>query len=342
MNLLKKIFLYILTIVFNFSPIYSFAQFKQLPTPIQLEKSSNDSQKLRILSNPLTLPFWDDFSIAQLDSNKWINGGTTVSNTVANAAPTKGALLLDGIDEVGRPYSTVQFEQGLNDNITSRPINLSGLSPSEASSVYLSFFWQVGGKAEIPDPNDYILLQFLDQDSLWVNVWEQSGGLTAEEFFFTPQIINVPPPFLHDKFQFRFQVQGRRSGPFDSWLLDYIYLHKNRTPSDLSFPDRALTGLNARPFNKYSAIPLFILKKEPETFWNSTSNEFKNLQNTFRAMEYSFELREKESQNLIKQINSNTPFNPVPISQERRTFSSNPFTGIPVPETEMDLKLSVI
>jgi hypothetical protein len=258
---------------------------------------------------------------------------------VANAAPTLGTLLLDGIDELGRPYSTVQFEQGFTDRITSRPINLSGINPSEANSVYLSFFWQAGGKAEIPDPNDYIQLQFLDQDSLWVNIWEQSGGLTAEEFFFTPQIIQVLPQFLHEGFQFRFQVQGRRSGPFDSWIIDYVYLHKNRNLTDLSFPDRALTISNARPFEKYTAIPLFILNQAPEGIWNVTSNEFKNLENSFRAMEYTFELREKESQILIKSINSNTPFNPVPISQERRGFSSNPILEVPLPEIEMDYEL---
>lgn len=293
----------------------------------------------RIQAEPLKLPFWDDFSNSHLDSNKWISEGVTLSNTVANAAPTKGTLLLDGIDEKGRPYSTVQFEQGFTDKITSRPINLSGLSGSEANSVFFSFFWQSGGKAEIPDPNDYLLLQFLDQDSLWVNVWEQSGGLTAEEFFFTQEIIKVLPEFLHEGFQFRFQIQGRRSGPFDSWILDYVFLHKNRNLTDLSFPDRALTLSNARPFDKYSAIPLFILKQDPDAFWNATSNEFKNLENGFRAMEYSFEIREKESQNLVKSINSNTPFNPVPISQERRGFSSNPINEVPLPGEEMDYEI---
>ncbi|MCL6261289.1 T9SS type A sorting domain-containing protein [Aquiflexum sp. TKW24L] len=290
-------------------------------------------------AGPLTLPFWDDFSKSVLDSNKWIGEGVTLSNTVANAAPTKGTLLLDGIDEMGRPYSQVQFEQGFTDKITSRQINLSGLSIAEANSVYLSFFWQPGGKAEIPDENDNLVLQFLDQDSLWVNVWEQSGGLIAEEFFFTQKIIKVLPQYLHSGFQFRFQIQGRRSGPFDSWILDYIYLHKNRSLTDVSFPDRALTLSNARPFKKYSAVPLFMLKKDPESFWNVTSNEFKNLNNGFRAMEYSFEIREKESQNRIKSINTNTPFNPVPIGQERRGFSSIPITNVPLPEVEMDYEL---
>ena len=285
------------------------------------------------------MPFWDDFSESRLDTSKWSSEGVTISTTVANAAPSIGTLLLDGIDEAGRPYSTVQFEQGFTDRITSKPINLSGLNPVEANSVFLSFFWQSGGKAEIPDQNDFILLQFLDRDSLWVNVWDQTGGLTAEEFFFTQEIVKVLPQFLHEGFQFRFQVKGRRSGPFDSWILDYVFLHKNRNQADLSFPDRALTLSNSRPFEKYAAIPLFLFKKDADLTWESTSNEFKNLDRGFRAMEYSFEIREKENQNLVKSINSNTPFNPVPVAQERRTFTSNPILEVPLPEEEMDYEI---
>ncbi|WP_113922665.1 T9SS type A sorting domain-containing protein [Cognataquiflexum aquatile] len=339
MSLLKTISFSVIALVLFLSPVYAVAQFIQLPTPHQPQKPDTKSADLRIQAEPLTLPFWDDFSESRLDTSKWSSEGVTISTTVANAAPSIGTLILDGIDEAGRPYSTVQFEQGFTDRITSKPINLSGLNPVEANSVFLSFFWQSGGKAEIPDQNDFILLQFLDRDSLWVNVWEQTGGLTAEEFFFTQEIVKVFPQFLHEGFQFRFQVKGRRSGPFDSWILDYVFLHKNRNQADLSFPDRALTLSNSRPFEKYAAIPLFLLKKDADLTWESTSNEFKNLDRGFRAMEYSFEIREKENQNLVKSINSNTPFNPVPIAQERRTFTSNPILEVPLPEEEMDYEI---
>ncbi|MCH6200481.1 T9SS type A sorting domain-containing protein [Aquiflexum sp. LQ15W] len=339
MGLLRSIPLQVIALALILSPYSSIAQFQQLPTPTQSVNKTQNQRNYRTQERPLTLPFWDDFSGIQIDTNKWVSEGATLSTTVANAAPSIGTLLLDGIDEKGRPYSTVQFEQGFTDRITSLPINLSELSLAEANSVYLSFYWQPGGKAEMPDSNDNILLQFLDKDSLWVNVWEQSGGLAAEEFFFTPQIIQLLPEFLHDGFQFRFQIQGRSSGPFDSWILDYVYLNKNRSLTDLSFPDRALTVSNSRPFEKYAAIPLFLLKKDADLAWESTSNEFKNLDRGFRAMEYSFEIREKENQTLVKSINSNTPFNPVPIAQERRTFTSNLIFEVPLPEEEMDYEI---
>jgi hypothetical protein len=63
------------------------------------------------------------------------------------------------------------------------------------------------------------------------------------------------------------------------------------------------------------------------------------LSNTFRAMEYSFEIRDKESQSVVKSVNSNTPFNPVPTAQERRGFSSNPIEDIALADEEKDYEL---
>lgn len=318
-------------------PLKVLAQFSQLPTPINGTKKQ--TSHLRIQQDPLQLPFWDDFSGNGLDTAKWEIRGATQSHTVGNEAPTFGVVLLDGTDENGRPYSTTQLDQGETDQITSKAIDLSSIAPAEANSVYISFYWQAGGKAEMPDAADGISLDFLDADGIWVTVWEQSGGLTAEQLFFTQELIQVRPEFHHAAFQFKFKINGRKSGPFDSWILDYVFLHKNRNQNDLFKPDRALTMTNGRPFGKYSAVPLFLLKRKPESFWNNTGNEFKNLSNIFRAMEYSFEIREKESQVLIKNINGNTPFNPVPTAQERRGFSSNPIQDVALLDEENDYEL---
>ncbi|EKB50462.1 T9SS type A sorting domain-containing protein [Cecembia lonarensis] len=315
------------------------AQFQQLPTPI-FPSEEKAILNARILENNLQLPFWDDFSSPGVDPAKWINGGTTQSYTVGNAPPSLGVLLMDGVDERGRPYSNVPIEQGINDQITSLPIDLSGLSEAEKNTVFLSFFWQAGGKAELPDFNDDLNLFFLDSAGIWTQVWRVSGELEAEQFFFTPEIIQVTEDFQHENFQFRFQISGRASGPFDAWLLDYVYLNKNRNPNNLFFPDRALTQTNSRPLGKYAAIPLFELKNKNNTIWTNVSNEFKNLENRFRAMEYSIELRNKADDALISRINNNTPFNPVPLANERRTFTSNNFGNIDLPEAETDLELT--
>jgi hypothetical protein len=314
------------------------AQFQQLPTPIYTSKSS--SENLRQFEEKLSLPFWDDFSNKGIDSTKWINEGATHSFTVANAAPSLGVLLLDGVDENGRPYSNVLVEQGDTDAISSKVIDLSGISSEEENSIFLSFFWQAGGKAEMPDINDNLSLMFRDTLGNWITMWEIAGDLPAEQFFFTQEIIQVGPDFQHQDFQFRFQISGRASGPFDSWLIDYVYLNKNRSSNDLFYPDRTLTRDNLRPTNKYSAIPLFEAQNIEGEFWGSTGNEFKNLENRFRAMEYSVEVRDKNNNSIISRVNNNTPFNPVPLGSERRIFDSNSISEIPFPEEETDYEFT--
>lgn len=334
---------YFIGLFFAFILVYSsidqaFGQFQQLPTPKKLSSSKNIQFRIAD-STPLSIPFWDDFSSAGIDTSLWISEGVSHSFTIGNLAPSLGVAVFDGIAADGRPYENIPTAQGITDQLFSRAIDLSGLSESEKQTVYLSFYWQAGGKAEIPDVNDQIVLQFLNESGDWVEVWNQFGALEAEQFFFTQETIQVEESFQHEAFQFRFQVRGRASGPFDSWLIDYVYLNKNRSSTNQAFFDRALTQVNAPAYTKYSAVPLFELRAEPEFYLSPTSNEFNNLENRFRAMEYTIEFREKESQEVLLKVNNNTPFNPVPLALERRSFNSNPIASFPLPEEQTDWEL---
>ncbi len=317
----------------------AFAQFQQLPTPQKENKIFPTDPSLKIEQSPLILPFWDDFSIVGIDSSKWLNEGVMHSFTVGNSAPSLGVILLDGVDETGRAYSNTLLEQGETDRITSQPIDLSGISSEEANTVFFSFYWQAGGKAELPDANDELSLQFLNDNGIWDEVWNKTGAVDENQNTFTSEIIQVNGNYFHNSFQFRFQTSGRRSGPFDSWILDYIYLNKNRSLNDLFFEDRALTTISSSPFEKYTAIPFFELIRNPENYFVSIQNEFNNLSNRFRAMEFTVEFREKESQNIIQKINNNSPFNPVPLAQERRMFTSNPISSISLPDEDTDWEI---
>lgn len=316
----------------------AWAQFHQLPTPLP-PKAKEPAKNLRVSQDAIELPFWDDFSSGIIDDNKWINAGATTSFTVGNAAPTIGVLLLDGIDERGFPYSNNPLEQGFADQITSRPINLSGIATANESSVFLSFFWQPGGKAEKPDFNDELSLEFLNALGQWVVVWNQRGDLESNRTFFVQEVIQVLPEYQHSDFQFRFSSRGRISGPFDSWLIDYVYLNQFRNSNDIVIRDRALTETNQRPLEKYSAIPFFEYQKRGSELWNRTSNEFRNLNNLFSPMEFSISLNDKTKGELIQAINSNTPINPVPLAFERRRFLSNEIQAPPRIDGETELEL---
>lgn len=295
------------------------AQFRQLPVDRSSKKALSSGENLRTNVTPMSLPFWDDFS-GGMDSLKWENRGVTASKTMGINPPSLGVVCLDGVDLKGNPYSTAMLAEGEGDQLLSMPIDLSALQP--ADSLYLSFFWQAGGRGEMPDENDKLQLSFLDASGTWIPVWEVFGGDMGKRAVFTQEMVPVRGDFFHAGFRFSFSNTGRLSGPFDSWLLDYIYLNKGRNRHQVFHEDRALTQVPNSPFGKYSALPFFELDGNKETYLTEIASQFNNLSNRFRAMEFTVELRDKESQRLLKRLHGNTPFNPVPQALERRDFKS--------------------
>jgi len=179
-------------------------------------------------------------------------------------------------------------------------------------------------------------LQILTPAGIWLSVWEKKGGETLDRTRFFQENIAILPEWQHANFQFRFFSNGRQSGPFDSWLLDYVYLNTRRSATDLSYPDRALTLPTTVRLGDYGAYPWELLQKHQKGKWSTVKSEFQNLENRFKAMEYSVTVRDSIGTNLLP-INSTTPINPVPNALERRPIVSRTFTEIPVPSRPSDL-----
>ena len=154
------------------------------------------------------------------------------------------------------PYSDQVLSNGFRDSLTSQPIKLNDVVAGERSTVYLSFFYQWYGNGEPPDPNDYMQLEFKNDQGVWENVMtvRTTPSLQADAFYDTLIQVNGDR-FFHGTFQFRFKNYGRLSGPYDTWHLDYIYLNKNRTATDRYLPDRAIITTLTNLFNDYRAIP---------------------------------------------------------------------------------------
>lgn len=313
------------------------AQFVEF-APLQIKKiqSSAANSPLHRIQDGNSLPFWDDFS-GGMDTLKWSFSGATFTNSIGLDPPSYGAILLDGVGEDGRPYSVNLVDQGGTDSLTSKPFNLDVLNSSEKESLYLSFFWQAGGRAERPDENDVLSLEVISADGRWISIWQQFGGIAFAKPEFTQEIIKIPVALQHSAFQFRFVTEGRKSGPFDSWLIDYVFFNSNRSPSDTTFLDRSLTRSNHLRIDEYGAYPLALLESNQEGNWSKVENEFYNLENRFRAMEYSISIQDPSSG--TSNINSNTPFNPVPNSLERRVFESREIKSLPLPKNETILKI---
>lgn len=288
--------------------------------------------------NTNQIPFWDDFSTG-IDTLKWIVQGSSYTETIGLNAPSIGMILFDGSDSNGKPYSFSISEQGESDSLISKPFDLTGIPASEKESLFLSFFWQAGGRAELPDENDRLSLEILNEEGNWLPIWRKQGGDNTNRDVFAQEIIKIIPQWQHAGFQFRFISDGRKSGPFDSWLIDYVYLNTNRTESDLTYPDRSLTRINNLRFGDFGAFPQVLLEGNQTENWSLIQNEFLNLEDRFRAMEYSITIEETGT-GLVIPINSDTPFNPVPNALERRIFQSNEITELAVPTKESILRIT--
>lgn len=288
--------------------------------------------------NANQIPFWDDFSTG-IDTLKWIVQGSSYTETIGLNAPSIGMILLDGVDVNGRPYSFSIQDQGESDYLISKPFDLTSIPEVEKESLFLSFFWQAGGRAELPDENDRLSLEILNEEGNWVPIWRKQGGDFTNRDKFSQEIIRILPQWQHAGFQFRFVSDGRKSGPFDSWLIDYVYLNTGRTETNLTYPDRSLTRINNLRFGDFGAFPQALLEGNQPANWSLIQNEFLNLENRFRAMEYSITIEETDT-GLIIPINANTPFNPVPNALERRIFQSREFSELAVPKNETTLKIT--
>lgn len=317
-----------------------YAQFTQLP--VASPQPVIPSESSRTLEAKLTLPFWDDFSSGQISPEKWENRGLSNSFTVGINPPSLGVVLLDGVDERGNPYAANIRERGEGDQLISKPFDLTGLTAEQINSLYLSFFWQAGGRSEFPDADDFLELYFADPMGNWIKVWDMAGGDLSKREVFTQAIVRVPIEFIHDNFKFKFQNRGRLSGPFDGWIIDYIFLNSGRNPTNTFFEDRSISQLPSSPLGRYSAVPLFELQRNSAAYSQNIQSQFNNLSNRFRAMEYTIQLKNKSTGAVLKTLNLNTPFNPVPLARERRNFESNPMSPLVMnQQEEFDLETSI-
>jgi hypothetical protein len=237
-----------------------FAQLQLFPLESSPNRHSNSANNGRKKAEKLTLPFWDDFSDPDgviPDTLLWADGyRVRVNNGIGINQPTTNVATFDGLDSLGLAYDPKQvLVTGFNDNLTSQKIDLSQLTEAERGTVYLSFFFQWKGNGEEPDAADYLQLQFLERDSTWKEILQIHPNHFKSTVFYDTIVHISDTVFFHDSFQFRFRNFGRQSGPYDTWNVDYVYLNKDRTATDLAFPDRAIASSVSPLFGTYRSLP---------------------------------------------------------------------------------------
>jgi hypothetical protein len=221
------------------------------------EKTTADAVSLK-------LPFFEDFSVLKVypDQSKWTGLSVFVNSSFPDLPPSIGVATLDAIDATGEVYA-INDRVTPSDTLTSLPIDLLPYKNTEAR-VLLSFFYQAGGKGELPDPKDSLVLEYFSpQSAEWFWAWNASADSAGP---FRQEILTVPRSFYEDGFQFRFrnytsmsvnEVKGKYGAlsNVDQWHIDYIMLDTFPRESHSSISDIAFVDPLSDLLFDYTTVP---------------------------------------------------------------------------------------
>ena len=268
----------------------------------------------------IDLPIWDDFSSSNKLNNLFWSEGENVSikDYLNIDAPSINIIEFDGLNKDGFPFNN-DSGYGICDELVSDKINLS--SKSLEDSVYLSFFWNFNINGEFPDYEDSLKVDFLNKNNEWITVWNANGGSLNFKDQFTFNDILVENNFLHQNFMFKIYNIGNSEGPFDSWLIDYIYLDANRNSNDSIFLDRALSFRVNKLFKDHISIPYNHISSS-NSFSDSLSIKINNLDKDIQPINYT--LKSFIDGNSEYLIYDNQPLSPILSGYEDRILKTKP------------------
>lgn len=213
-------------------------------------------------TDTLSLPFTDDFSLDSLypSPERWSDKQVFINNTYSVKQPSMGIATFDCLDDSGLLYGTLSTGVSPSDSLTSSPLDLALLP---ADSVYLSFFYEAGGVADMPESDDSLTVNFwAPEEKRWYSVWRAEGGAT--DGFRNVMIPIKEPRFMKKGFRFRFTGYASLSGVItdpsraanaDQWNIDQVFLDKGRSVNDTVLHDVALTLPQRSLVKEYEAMP---------------------------------------------------------------------------------------
>ena len=265
---------------------------QELITPLSYNPAYKNAQKYIVQnktntkggSSAVKLPFFDDFSRQGIYPyhDLWENNFVFINKSYAINPPSYGVATFDAMNDTGAVYSHMSGFPSVADTLTSVSIRLDSLFPNNtaltpADSVYFSFYIQPQGMGDDPQKGDSIVLQFYAQKiGLWRSVWNMEGmPLDTFKAKYGKDFLQIMIPitdtiFFGPDFKFRFynyasipgmQIPSWRSGVYDHWNLDYVYLDANRNLDSIYSKDIAvsanittlLTNYQSMPWNQFKA-----------------------------------------------------------------------------------------
>jgi hypothetical protein len=183
----------------------------------------------------------------------WLDSYAFHNYTMAYNPWSIGVATFDGLDENGFPYAIGTTTSGPADYLTSKPIDMSGVS--SADSVYFSFLYQAQGLCDAPEAGDSLYLQFYEKGTdQWNDIWT-GGSVTADTSFDFAHILIDSSIYFNDYFQFRFYNRGGLSGSLDHYHLDYVNVRALSGYQDTLFKDYALVYPVNSLLKDYTSVP---------------------------------------------------------------------------------------
>lgn len=201
------------------------------------------------------------FAYSQDPLSIWLDKDVFHNYTMAKDPWTLGVATFDGLDKNGFPYLINSTANGIADKLTSKPIDMSALSPT--NEVYLSFLYQTAGFGDEPEQEDSLILQFYSPiQNQWYHVWSADGTPTGD--FKKVHIKIDNPVFFGNGFQMRFMNFGRLAGNLDNFHLDYVFLRSGSGAADTLFKDFAFVYPIQTLLKDYTSVPWDHYKESPE------------------------------------------------------------------------------
>lgn len=235
----------------------------------------------------LTLPFFEDFSSEGVfpDPDKWTDQYVFINNSFGKDPMSIGVATLDAIDENGNVYAQTSWPAS-SDVLTSQGFDLSSYSLPE-DTVILSFFYQSGGKGEVPEIKDSLLLEFYSPaENQWNKEW---FAILDTATPFQQVILPVPETYYQSGFRFRFrnytslspeEVAGGEGAlsNVDCWNIDYIMMNTLPSIDHRFINDIALIEPPRNLMDFYEIIPWQHLNDAQSITRNYLQYVFRNLQ----------------------------------------------------------------
>ncbi|MBS3770944.1 MAG: T9SS type A sorting domain-containing protein [Bacteroidales bacterium] len=319
----------------------------------QLQKS--EAQKVSGYPDTLSLPFIDDFArgVGYPFDNLWEDNYAYVNYQYPVNPPSIGVVTMDALDGEGMLYPNANSAGFEADKLTSKPLDLD-LEPSD--SVYLSFYYQPGGRGDTSggEFQDSLILQYYSPDSArWQNMWSTSysredtlylrnyaagsfekiyTGPLGHRKFYQAMVPVKKEKHLKKGFRFRFRNYASlsepdevpsRAGNIDHWHLDFIRLDKHRTHRDTIINDIAFVKPLESLLINYESVPW---RHWPEAKDYEMSNRititYRNLGNKVWKISREFEIIDRMWDNETETFTGGSGDDIPPFTKE--TYPRNP------------------